>query len=399
MNETPEHNRLVITTGVAVLFAIAAGIAVSNLYWAQPLLAQIATEFGVDSSTAGFLVTATQIGYAVGILCLVPLGDKVNRRKMLVIVLLANVICLLASALAPTMLFLAFAFSAVGFSTVAGQVLLPMVGDLAKSSERGKMIGIVTSGITIGILFARIISGAIAEFGSWRTVYIMALVLNLALTVVIFKVIPSQAPRPGLSYPKLIASVFLNIARLAQMRRILLIQGCGFLVFNLFWTSVTFLLSSTPYGYNTFQIGLVSLAALTGALISASVGKLQDKGVGVPALGIFLLVALIGMVVAVFSATSLVFIVVAAAIMAIGFQGMSILDQSMLFTLNPEARSRLNTAYMVSNFIFSAIGSALASSIWRPFGWTGVCLVACAVFVIAIVIWFFSKKMFSDIKG
>lgn len=396
MSQTNSENaQPVITPTLAVIFAVAGGVAVGNLYWAQPLLSQIAEGFLVPSSSAGFLVTATQIGYALGILMIVPLGDILDRKKLLALVMVASSVSLLASALAPSLLFLAFALAAVGCTTVSGQIILPMVGDLAAPAERGKMVGIVTSGITTGILLARTVSGTIANIAGWRSVYVIAVVLNLAFAVVVFKTVPSQAARAKIPYTQLLASVFSSVAKLPPMRRLLVLQGCNFLVFNLFWTSITFLLSAEPFGFDTFQIGLVSLAGITGAVASTNLGKLMDKGVGITAIGAFIALNLLSMALAAFAGGSLVLVVVVAALMSLANQGISILNQTTLFSLMTGARSRLNTAFVVNGFLCGAVGSAVASAVWVHVGWPGVCAIACVVMAVALVTWAASRTMLS----
>lgn len=384
-----------IKRGLAFAFAIAGSIAVGNLYWAQPLLSQIAVDFQTGAADVGLVATATQIGTAVGILTIVPLGDVRDRRRLLIIVMTACSLSLLACALAPSLPMLAIAFFAVGCTTVAGQIIMPMVGDLSAPHERGKMIGIITSGITMGMLLSRTVSGVIASIGGWRSVYLIAVVLNTVLIFVVVRGTPQMAPREHIPYPKLIGSVFTNLVRLSPMRCILLMQGSVFLVFNLFWTSVTFLLSEEPYGFDTFQIGLVSLAGLAGIAFSSIAGKLVDSGRGVPALAAYVVIDFASMMLAIFAGGSLALVVVAASVMAVAFLSMAVLNQTLLFSLDPAARSRLHTAFAVSNFTFGSIGCAVASVLWECAGWSGICAVACGVLVFSFSVWAIFRRMMS----
>lgn len=186
--------------------------------------------------------------------------------------------------------------------------------------------------------------------------------------------------------------MFTAVSHSSVTRRILLMQGFAFLVFNLFWTSITLLLSSESYGFNTFQIGLVSLAGLAGAIISTGVGKLQDMGLGVNALGLFIILYAFSMILGIFSGDVLYLIIACAIIMSLGFQGVSILNQTLLFSLNPGARSRINTAFVTNNFAFGAVGSLLASWLWAFGGWRSICIGATCALAISLSVWFASRR-------
>ena len=308
-----------MTTFLAGLFAICSGLAIGNLYWAQPLLVQITNGFGLSAASGGLLITATQIGYAIGILFIVPLGDFVRRKRLISIVMALSVIALISCALSPSFIILSLSLFSMGIVTISGQIILPLAGDLSKEEERGHIVGIVSSGITAGILFSRFVSGIIAGFWGWRSVYIIAAVLNLIMALVIIYVLP-EIPRKNKleSYKGLIFSVFTTFKRHRTLFRILLHSGLIFgLVFNIFWTSLTFLLSAEPYNYNTFQIGLVSLAGLTAAVFGIGLGKLQDKGLSVPALGVFIIISLISMIGGYLFPDSILAIVIIAAVFSV----------------------------------------------------------------------------------
>lgn len=243
-----------LTTADALLFAAAAGVAVGNLYWTQPLLARIAENFGVQASVGGHLMTATQVGYALGILLLVPLGDMANRRKLVTTLLALCAVSLVIAAFAPHFRVLGLSLALVGFTTVSGQVILPMAGGLAAPQDRGRIVGIVTSGVVIGILFARTVSGFIANLAGWRSIYIVAAVLNIILIFALRKRIPTAPGGVKMPYPKLILSVFTEARRVPNVGPVLLIGGFGFCALQLFWTAITFLLAAPPFGYNTLEI-------------------------------------------------------------------------------------------------------------------------------------------------
>ncbi len=387
-----------MTKFLAILFAICSGLAIGNLYWAQPLLVQIMNTFGLPAANGGLLVTATQIGYAIGILFIVPLGDFVERKRLIAIVMVLSIIALISCAIAPSFTILALSLFSMGIVTISGQVILPLAGDLSREEERGHIVGIVSSGITTGILFSRFASGIIAGLWGWRSVYVIAAVLNLAMVLIIIFVLPKIPRKNKLeSYKKLLSSVFTTFKRHKTLPMILLHSGLIFgLVFNIFWTSLTFLLSGKPFNYDTFQIGLVSLAGLTAAVFGLGIGKLQDKGLSVPALGIFIILSLITMLCGFAFYESIIAIIIIAAVISVAVQGISVLSQARLFNLSNEERSRLNTVFVVNNFIFGAVGSALASLLWSLGGWQYVMIGASLISLIALIVWLASRSSFNE---
>ncbi len=391
-----DDKEIAMTKFLAILFAVCSGLAIGNLYWAQPLLVQIMDGFGLPAANGGLLVTATQIGYAMGILFILPLGDFVRRKRMISIVMGLSVLALVSCAISPSFIILSLSLFSMGIVTISGQIILPLAGDLSREDERGHIVGIVSSGITTGILFSRFASGIIAGFWGWRSVYVIAAVLNLVMVLVMIYVLPEiPAKNKFKSYGKLLTSVFTTFKKHKTLPNILLHSGLIFgLVFNIFWTSLTFLLSAEPFNYNTFQIGLVSLAGLTAAVFGVGIGKLQDKGLSIPALGAFIVVCLISMLCGFAFSDSIVAIVVVAAVLSVAVQGISVLTQTRLFNLSQDERSRLNTVFVVNNFTFGAVGSALASILWALGGWSYVMIAASVVSVAALIVWLFSRNNF-----
>lgn len=301
--------------------------------------------------------------------------------------------------MSPSFVVLALSLFSMGVVTISGQIILPLAGDLSRDDERGHIVGIVSSGITTGILFSRFASGIIAGFWGWRSVYVIAAVLNLVMVLVMIYVLPEIPRKNELeSYKGLLLSVFTTFGRHNSLVRILLHSGLIFgLVFNIFWTSLTFLLSGDPFNYSTFQIGLVSLAGLVAAACGLGLGKLQDKGLSVPALGVFIVISIISMIGGFVFSDSIIAIVVIAAVFSISVQGVSVLSQARLFALSDDERSRLNTVFVVSNFIFGAVGSALASFLWAMGGWSYVMIGALTFSIMTLIVWLSSRKPFYEI--
>lgn len=385
-SDKPALNRMLI-----LLFAITGGVAVGNLYTAQPLLNDIALSFGAQPDSASMLITCTQLGYATGILLLVPLGDIRNRRRLIPVILFLSAISLCLTAVAPSMPLLMAAMALTGLTTVAGQLLTPFAGDLASPSQLGKVLGTIISGMLIGILLSRTVSGVIADFLGWRAVYFIAAGGALILAFLMLRMLPADIPRQHLSYRELMRSLLSTIAESATVRITLLIAACGFLVFTLFWTSLTFLLSSAPYSYTVSQIGLTGLAGLAGALMARRAGILHDRGHSVMATGLALLLALVAIGVAAWGRNNLYLIILAIILIDIAAQTLNVLHQTRIISINPAMRSRLSTIFVVSNFIGAAVGSALAGILWRAGGWSAVMTGAAGFLALALAIWFMNR--------
>ncbi|WP_276724703.1 MFS transporter [Pantoea septica] len=385
-SDKPALNRMLI-----LLFAITGGVAVGNLYTAQPLLNDIALSFGAQPDSASMLITCTQLGYATGILLLVPLGDIRNRRRLIPVILFLSAISLCLTAVAPSMPLLMAAMALTGLTTVAGQLLTPFAGDLASPSQLGKVLDTIISGMLIGILLSRTVSGVIADFLGWRAVYFIAAGGALILAFLMLRMLPADIPRQHLSYRELMRSLLSTIAESATVRITLLIAACGFLVFTLFWTSLTFLLSSAPYSYTVSQIGLTGLAGLAGALMARRAGILHDRGHSVMATGLALLLALVAIGVAAWGRNNLYLIILAIILIDIAVQTLNVLHQTRIISINPAMRSRLSTIFVVSNFIGAAVGSALAGILWRAGGWSAVMTGAAGFLALALAIWFMNR--------
>lgn len=376
-----------MTRGRTLLFAIAGGAAVGNLYWAQPLLGTVGADLDVSPASTGLLITVTQIGYALGVFFVVPLGDRVDRRRVVPLIMLLSAVALAASAAAPTFPLLLVALTLVGLTTVAGQMLTPLAGDLASDAERGRVLGTVASGLILGILVSRAVSGLIADALGWRAVYVVAAVLLVVLAGLMSRAVPSLPPRAAAPYRQLLWSVLTTVARRRQVRVTLVIGASVMAVFTVFWTGLTFLLTAEPYGFEPAVIGLVSLVGVVGALAAQRAGRLFDRGLSVPAIGAGLALTLVSLVVAGVGGRSLVVVLVAVALLSVGIQSTQVLLQTRMLSLDPEARSRLNTAFVVGNFVGGSIGSALAGAAWPVGGWPALMVVAAVLIGVAGTVW------------
>ena len=383
---------MIMTRGRTFLFAVAAGVAVGNLYWAQPLLDLIAGGLDASPARAGWLITATQIGYAAGILLFVPLGDVVDRRRFVPGMMLAAAAALVACALAPSLGVLLVAITVLGLTTVSGQILTPLAGDLATDADRGRIVGTVASGILTGILTSRAISGLVAGLAGWRAVYAGAAVLTVLVAAVLWRVVPPMPPKTRMPYPALLASVGRVVAGSRSVRWTLVLSAIGFGCFTMFWTALTFLLSSPPFDFPEPVIGLFGLAGLAGAIGAQRAGRLHDRGWSLPATGIGWALVLGSFALAAVAGHSVVLLIVVIVVLDLAVQGVSLLNQTRLFARSHEARSRLNTTFVVANFTGGALGSAATTLLWPAGGWTAVSITGMALSVVALLVWAVGRR-------
>lgn len=380
-----------MTRMLTLLFAVAAGAAVGNLYWAQPLLESIARAFGVATGAAGLLVTVTQVGYACGIVLLVPLGDLLNRRRLIPATMGLSALALTACAAAPNFVVLQFALACLGLASISGQLLVPLAGDLASDEDRGKVVGTVVSGLLTGILVSRTISGVVADAFGWRVVYGAAAVANASLAILLARALPHVPARTGIPYWRLLRSVFTCVRQHRSAQVTLVLGAISFAVFTMFWTALTFLLSEPPFSYSVTRIGLIGLVGLAGALAARRAGRAHDRGWSAPVTGAALGLALLSLVIAGIGARSIVLVLVAVLLIDIAIQAVNVLNQTRLFAIDPAARNRLNTAFVSCNFVAGAIGSSVAGLLWHVGGWLAVVLGASAPIVCALLLWFIHR--------
>lgn len=373
--------------GATFLFALAGGAAVGNLYWAQPILDTIAAGLGVSVSTAGLLITATQIGYAVGVFFLVPLGDIANRKRIIPAFMLLAALMLGLSAFAPSFPVLLITLTLVGASTVSGQFLAPLAGDLATDEQRGRVLGSVASGLLLGIMIARAVSGIVTDLIGWRALYLSVAAVMLILAIVMYRTLPTLAPRARTSYRSLLASVLRTYPSSRTARWVGLIGAAAMASFTLFWTGLTFLLAAEPFGFTATQIGLINLVGIVGAITAQRVGRLYDRGLAIPAIGVGLALAIVAFAISGLAPQSLVAVIASIAVYSVGIQSVMVLTQTRMLAIDPTSRSRLNTVFVVGNFIGGSIGSALASALWGLGGWPVVMAVAAGILLLALLAW------------
>jgi predicted MFS family arabinose efflux permease len=372
---------------LVLLMAIACGAAVANIYYAQPLLDTIAKDFAVSPGTAGLLVTASQVGYAAGLVLLVPIGDLFERRALVTRILIVTALALAATAATPSFVVLAGALAVVGLTSVVAQILVPMASYLAAEHERGKVLGNVMSGLLVGILLARTVSGIIGELGGWRLVFWLSAGAMLVLSAVLRRALPEVRPTAELSYGGLLRSVGRLVAQQPTLRMRMLYGILGMGQFSVLWTTIAFLLSGSPYHYGETTIGLFGLVGLVGALAAQAAGRLADHGHHQRATGFFFVTMLASWALIGAGHSSLAALILGIALLDLGVQGAQITNQSVIYTLVPSARSRLTTAYMTAVFASAAASSASASAIYQSDGWSGVSMLGAGLAALGVLAW------------
>ena len=385
--------------GLVRLMAITCAVTVANLYYAQPLLHSIGTDLRVSQGSASLLVTFGQFGYAAGLLFIVPAGDIVRRRPLLTGMLACCSVTLAGAALAPDLPVLVAAVTLCCVTSVVVQMLVPYAATLASDNERSRVIGTLMGGLLIGILVSRTFAGMVAEAGGWRTVYGIAAVLMALTAITLRRALPDHGRQLEISYKEQLRGV-LAIARAEPVLRWRsLIAACGFGSFAAFWTTATFLLASSQYGFSQLDIGLFALVGAAGAVTSLAGGRALDRW---PSLrwkatgGALTLLAgsyvLIGMGGAPLGTRSLVLLIIGVLVMDACVQGAHTINQSVIYALLPQARSRLTTVYITTMFAGGALGSAAGAQAYEHWGWAGATLVAAAFPVLGLTFWLASRR-------
>ncbi|HWD96088.1 MAG TPA: MFS transporter [Acidimicrobiales bacterium] len=372
--------------GLILLFAVACGLSVANLYYAQTVLGSIGATFHSGSATVGLTVTLAQVGYALGLALLVPVGDIVARRKLVPAVLLLCAVGLVASAVAPSVGVLVVVAALVGLGSVAAQLLVPMAASLSLDHERGRVVGTVMSGLLMGILLARTISGIIAQLSSWRVVYVTAAVMMVALSLLLWRQLPAESERPHVSYGTLLRSTVTFFTTESFLRVRSLFGALAFCVFSIFWTTMAFLLSGSPYHYNDLTIGLFGLVGAAGALCANFAGRWADRRWTKQTTLVFASLLPVSFLPLWIGRDNLAMLILGIILLDIGVQGLQVTNQSLIYRLAPHARSRINSVYMVCYFVGGAIGSYVGGLVYEHAHWAGVSILGAVIGAVATLL-------------
>lgn len=381
--------------GVILLFAIASGASVANVYYAQPLLDILAKDFNVSHAVIGGVVTATQIGCALALVFLVPLGDLVNRRRLMAMQLLALISALLVVAFAHSTIILLVGMLAVGLlGTAMTQGLIAYAASSALPHEQGHVVGTAQSGVFIGLLLARVFSGGISDVAGWRGVYFCAAIIMLMIALPLWKRLPHLKVQPvTMRYPQLLASM-LNLLRqekVLQVRGVLALLM--FAAFNIFWSALVLPLSEPPYSFSHTIIGSFGLVGVVGALAAARAGYWADRGYTQRTSLAALVILLLAWGPLSLMAYSLWALVIGIVLLDLGGQALHVTNQSMIFRTRPEAHSRLVGLYMLFYAFGSGLGAISTTATYAYAGWFGVCALGAGVSLLALVFWWITRKV------
>lgn len=378
-----------LSRAMALLFALTCGLSVANVYFAQPLLDAMAHDLGIAPAAIGMVVTFTQIGYAFGLILIVPLGDLWDRRRLIVGQTLLSAIGLAIVGTASQPVVLLAGMTMVGVLAVVVQVLVAFAATLATPDGRGRAIGTVTSGVVAGILLARFASGALADVGGWRTVYLVSACLMLAMAVLLLRVLPRGRPSTlaGSSYLALLRSTVSLFVQEPILRERALFTFLIFANLNVFWSSIVLPLSAPPFALSHTTIGLLGIAGFAGALAARNAGRLADLGWGQRTTGLSLLLMLGAWAPIACLHISLWLVVAGAIMLDFGLQAVHVTSQSLIVAARSDAASRLVGGSMVFYSIGSAVGAIASTMVYAMAGWSGVCVLGAGISAAALLVW------------
>jgi len=365
-----------LSAGLVALLAFGAGLSVASIYYNQPMLGLLGSAFDASASQIGWIPTLTQLGYAAGILLLAPLGDRYDRRRIITGKCAALCVCLLAAAVSQSLVQLCVASAAIGLSATVVQDLVPAAATLSPERSRGQTVGTVMTGLLLGILLSRVVSGAIAQLAGWRVVFACAAVAVAALGVLLRRRLPSFAATTTLPYHALLATLLDLFRRHGALRRAALAQGFISAAFSAFWSTLAVALHQPPFNLGSAAAGAFGIAGAIGALAAPLAGRMADRRgpEGVARTGVALV--FLSFVAMAALPSSLAMLIAGTLVFDLGVQVALIAHQSIVYALEPAARSRLNAVLVGSMFIGMASGAAGASVVLQYAGWRGVCLSA-----------------------
>lgn len=379
-----------LTKGLTLLLAITTGAAAANFNYAQPLLHALATSFHTTNAKASIIIVCSQGGYAIGLLFLLPLGDLLPRKTLIISSLAVDCVALLTLSFATTALTFAIVSIIVGLSSVVAQIIIPLAADLADPTKTGKAVGTITGGLLVGLLLARAFSGIVADAFGISAVYRIAAIIMLLLTIMMFRYLPDVKPRVSNTQYRSILGSTITLFRQHRLLKIRAVYGgLAFAAFSMFWTSLTFYLSGPTYHYSTTNIGLFGLFGAFGALTAIFTGHAIDKGY-------VRLTTLLGAVCITLSfldmhlyGANLALLVIAVIVVDASLQTINTSNQSIIYRITPNARSRINSTYMTSYFIGGSLGSATAGYAWQHGGWATTTTIGIAIGLCISIIWIF----------
>jgi len=389
-----------LSRSATLLFACASGLSVANVYYAHPLLDALAADFAIPPAAIGGVVTATQVGCALALVLLVPLGDLLERRRLMLVQALAlsAILALVALAGSPVMLLAAMLLTGA-LGTAMTQGLIAYAASAASAHERGRVVGAAQGGVFLGLLLARVLAGAIGDVGGWRSVYVCSALTMLILAALLWSGLPRlAAPPQRMPYCRLIGSMFLLLRqdRVLQVRGVLALLMFG--AFNIFWSAMVLPLSAAPYSLSHTAIGAFGLAGAAGALAAARAGRWADRGREQATTFAALVLLSAAWIPLALLGTSLWALVIGIVLLDLGGQAIHVTNQSMIFRAHPDGHSRVVGAYMLFYSAGSGLGALATTAVYAAGGWAGVCLLGAGVSVLALVFWAATLRLGADCR-
>jgi predicted MFS family arabinose efflux permease len=374
-----------LTARQVYMFAIAAAVMVANIYYSQPLLAVIGDDLGVDVTHAGYLVTLTQLGYGLGVLLLVPLGDYMDRRKLASWMLAGCIAALALASVSPSFPAFAAIQLLVGITSSATMVVIPYVASHSPPDQRGKRVGQVITGLLLGILLARTVSGLVSDFVGWRWMYALAALAAFMLLLTLKRTMISEPSQQRLKYGTLMGSLMALLAEYPQLRHRSFYAMLGMGSFSALWTGLTLLLTAPPYSFTPSTIGLFGLIGAAGALSASFAGKLSDRGRTSLMTGMLAVLLIVAWALLFRGGGSIGYLIIGILVLDVAAMGLQVTHQSIIYKLAPEAQSRITSIFVTAGFIGMSAGSALGSWSFSQAGWTGVCAVGLAMNIVLLL--------------
>lgn len=381
--EPPESSP--ISRGLLLLMTIAVAATAANLYYNQPLLADMAASLGVSQGTIGMIPSATQFGYAVATLLISPLGDTMDRRLLIRNLSITLAMASLGVFLSPSLWPLLVASFVVGLGANITQQLIPLAASLSTPQRRGKVIGTLMTGLTIGILLSRTLSGSIAEYWDWRSVFLVAAILAIVIGVSLYRQLPSRAPAVKMAYPRLIASMFTLLKRHALLRESALTGALWFAAFNAMWATLALHVTDTPFDYSVQQAGLFGIIGLAGIIGAKASGRLVNRVGAGPLISLALTMVVAAFAVLGLWGDSLTGLIIGIILLDLGVFAAQIPNQVRVFSIDPEAQSRMNAVYMLCYYTGAGLGSAVGVKMMSLFGWQGMAVFGLTLGALALV--------------
>lgn len=381
-----EENKPFLSKGTLWLMAIGAGLVVANNYYNQPLLGMIAREFGESESATSKVAMFTQIGYAAGLLLIIPLGDMFRRKKIILIDFAFILLSLIVFALSQSLIVMITASFFIGLTSVVPQIFVPIAAQLSKPEEKGRNVGIVMSGLLIGILASRVFSGLVGDWLGWRSVFFIAAGFMVVMGALIAWLLPNLKPTFAGTYGQLMRSIVRYAKDIPSLQLASLRGALGFASFSVFWTTLTFRLEQAPFFQGSDIAGSLGLFGIAGALAASFVGHVSgkvDKNKLI-AIAIFLMIlswAIFGV-----GGSSYTGLIAGILILDMGLQAMHVTNQTIVFSSHPEASNRLNTVYMVSYFVGGSVGTLIGGKAWGMYGWNGVVVTGISFVILCLII-------------